>query len=200
MAPAGRRIHGWPLVVALLAATSAPAQQNLEDIIALDSSRSSAEFKVKVVWLVRVRGHFDEVHGTVDVDRFRNQGVVDAHIDAARVRMGAPGYTNWVKSPEFFDVAKHPDIHFVSDAFPLQRLRTGGELPGHLSVRGSTGPVNFALAAATCPRPGYDCPIVASGNISRSEFGMRSRLGTLGDEVQLRLRIFASSTSGPLTP
>lgn len=205
MRPAARALLAGCLLAALFAGAAVAAQPPAEDvaaddIIALDSARSSAEFRVRLVWLVRVRGYFDAVGGVVTVDRFRSQAVVDAHIDAAAVRMGVRGYADWVKSPEFFDAAAHPDIHFVSDPFPLQRLRNGGELPGRLSMRGSTEPVHFTLLAATCPRPGYDCPIIATGTVRRSQFGMRSRLGTLGDEVQLRLRIFAAPAPTRLAP
>lgn len=193
MPPARRPCYRW-LLAALFAAVPASARPPPAPVVALDSARSSAEFRVKVMWLVRVRGYFDAVRGAVDIDRFRNQAVVDAHIDAAGVRMNVRGYEDWVKSSEFFDVAAHPDIHFVSDAFPLQRLRSGGDLPGHLTVRGVSQPVGFALAAATCAQPGYDCAIVASGTINRSRFGMHSRLGTLGDKVDLRFRIFVAGS------
>lgn len=186
------------VAAAWLVAVAAAARA--ADRIELDGTRSRAEFRVKVVWLVGVRGRFESVHGSVEVDRFRSQAVVDARIDIDSVRMNARGYENWVKSPEFFDAGEHPQIHFVSEPFPLLRLAKGGELPGELTVRGISRPVTLTLEAATCARPGYDCAIVASGIIHRSMFGMRSRLGSLSDKVELGLSVYAEPSAATLLP
>lgn len=160
-------------------------------IIRLDASRSDVGFRVKVMWLLGVRGHFGKVDGTVRLDPFRNELRVDARIDAASVRMASASYEEWVKSPEFFDAAAHPQIEFTSDAFPRARLRAGGELPGQLTVRGVRQPVQFDLKPAACDRPAYDCPIRVAGAIRRSMFGMGSHRGTLADKVELDFTVYA---------
>ncbi|MCK9537584.1 YceI family protein [Dokdonella sp.] len=184
--------RGWLVtLLACAAATSACASE----VVALDGARSSAEFSVRVMWLMRAHGGFSAIHGTVAIDRFNSHGVVDAIIDADSVCMNVPSYEAWVKSPEFFDVAAHPRIQFISQAFPLQRLRTGGELVGTLKLRGVSRPIRFRLAPSTCTEPGYACAILAEGSLSRAAFGMHSRRGTVGDKVRLELRIF---TDAPL--
>jgi polyisoprenoid-binding protein YceI len=162
-----------------------------DGIIRLDASRSDVGFRVKVMWLLGVRGHFGKVDGTVRLDPFRNELRVDARIDVASVHMGSSSYEEWVKSPEFFDVAAHPQIEFTSDAFPRARLRAGGELPGELTVRGVRQPVQFDLQPAECERPAYDCPIRVAGTIRRSMFGMGSHRGTLSDKVELDFTVYA---------
>lgn len=169
-----------------LAADPAP-----DGIIRLDASRSDVGFRVKVMWLLGVRGHFGKVDGTVRLDSFRNELRVEARIDVASVHMGSSSYEEWVKSPEFFDVAAHPQIEFSSDAFPRARLRAGGELPGELTVRGVRQPVQFDLQPAECERPAYDCPIRVAGTIRRSMFGMSSHRGTLSDKVELDFTVYA---------
>jgi polyisoprenoid-binding protein YceI len=161
------------------------------DRVLLDSQRSQATFAVKVMWLLPVHGRFGKVHGRVDVDRFRSVATVDARIDAGAVEMGNQSYEDWVKSPEFFDVARHPEIGFVSEPFPLQRLHKGGQLSGTLTIRGVARPETFDLAPAECDKPAYDCPIVVKGSIRRSDFGMHSRRGTLSDKVDLHFEVYA---------
>jgi polyisoprenoid-binding protein YceI len=161
------------------------------DRVLLDSQRSQATFAVKVMWLLPVHGRFGKVHGRVDVDRFRSVATVDARIDAGAVEMGNQSYEDWVKSPEFFDVARHPEIGFVSEPFPLQRLHKGGHLSGTLTIRGVARPETFDLAPAECDKPAYDCPIVVKGSIRRSDFGMHSRRGTLSDKVDLHFEVYA---------
>jgi polyisoprenoid-binding protein YceI len=141
--------------------------------------------------MVDVEGQFGNVHGKVEIDRFRNSAVVDARIDANAVYMRRQGAENWVKSEEFFNVAKYPEVHFVSSAFPLATLVTGGQLPGILTLRGIPNPIVFTLLPSECARPGFDCSLKAIGSIKRSSFDMRSRKGTLSDRVELRLNIRA---------
>ena len=183
----GRR--GMLLAAAMLLAGPAAAS----DVILLDGAQSHAEFSVKVLWMFDVSGQFSGVHGHVLVDRARNEAVVDARIDANAVRMRRGGTEEWVKSAEFFDVARYPEIRFLSAPFPLARLAEGGDLPGSLSLRGMKGPMVFNVAPSTCARPAVDCAVEASGSLRRGSFGMRSRKGTLADKVELRLSIRAES-------
>ncbi|MEP7044897.1 MAG: YceI family protein [Dokdonella sp.] len=175
---------------------TSPAQANFADdagseTVKLDGARSQVGFTVKVLWLVGVRGRFGKVDGTVYIDRFRNQISVDARIDVDAVSMDNKRYEDWVKSSEFFDVAKHPQIEFKSESFPQSRLRRGGELSGILTLRDVRQPVTFQLQPATCDRPAYECPIEVAGTIRRSEFDMRSRRGTLSDKVELQFSVYA---------
>jgi polyisoprenoid-binding protein YceI len=188
------------LLAVMLATGPAAAADARTDQVQLDSSRSHAEFAVKVMWLVTVHGRFGKVRGTVEVDRFRSQAVVDARIDANAVEMNNKGYEDWVKSDEFFDVARYPEIRFVSESFPLQRLRRGGQLSGTLTIRGIGQPATFVLAPAECERAAYDCPIIVNGSIRRSAFGMRSRRGALSDKVDLHFEVFAVPSAERLSP
>lgn len=170
------------------------------DSVNLDSARSHVGFTVKVIWLVGISGQFGKVDGTVHVDRFRSQVSVDARIDVDAVSMSSKSYEDWVKSPEFFDVAKYPQIEFRSEPFPQARLRRGGDLPGMLTIRGIRQPVKFQLQPSACERPAYDCPIEVEGVIRRSEFEMRSRRGTLSDKVELQFSVYAIPPAAPNDP
>ena len=185
--------------VALLVG-AARAEESTNDRVALDSARSHATFGVKVMWLLPIHGRFGKVAGVVAIDRFRNFATVDARIDANAVEMSTKSYEDWVKSDEFFDVAHYPDIHFVSESFPLQRLRSGGQLSGTLTVRGVEQPETFKLEAADCDHPAYDCPIIVSGSIRRSAFGMHSRRGALSDKVDLHFEVYAIPSTERLNP
>jgi len=166
------------------------------EVIRLDASRSELGFRVKVVWLLGVNGHFGRIHGEVHRDAFRNQLRVDATVDATSVRMASRSYEDWVKSRDFFDVERHPVITFSSDPFPRSRLFGGGDIQGRLTLRGITRPVRFDLLPAGCARPALDCPIRVAGTIRRSMFGMRSHRGTLADKVELDFSVYALPAPG----
>ena len=160
-----------------------------EEILKLDQAQSSAAFSVKVLWMFAVEGHFGNVRGTVSIDHVHGQAAVDARINAADVTMRREGAINWVKSAEFFDVERFPEIRFLSDPFPIARLHDGGELPGALTMRGITHPVTFAVQPSRCARAAIDCPVEAAGTVRRSEFGMQTRRATLSDKVELSFSI-----------
>ncbi|MEO7432543.1 MAG: YceI family protein [Dokdonella sp.] len=172
-------------------AFAALAGDDAIEVIQLDPTNSHVDFRVKLMWLLRVGGRFGAVNGSVRIDRFRNQVSVDARIAVDTVSMNSASAEAWIKSPEFFDVAHFPMIEFASDPFPQARLRDGGEVPGTLTLRGIERPVRFQMQPADCERPAYDCPIEVAGTVPRSEFGMRSRHGTLSDRVELRLSVRA---------
>ncbi|MGA9421969.1 MAG: YceI family protein [Rhodanobacteraceae bacterium] len=177
----------------LLFGSVAHADENRYQTINLDSGQSHAAFRVKALWFFEVHGTFGNMRGTVRIDHFRSQAVVDARIDVDAVHMSNHGYERGVRSEEFFDAEHYPEIHFVSDSFPLVRLDQGGPLPGMLSMHGTTRPVDFLIAPATCARPAFDCPLRAAGRISRSAFGMQAHGATLGDKVDLTLSIEVSA-------
>jgi polyisoprenoid-binding protein YceI len=190
------RLRGSPAaalaLVLLLACIGADAADDPETTtLQIDQQRSRADFEVRVLWLIGVHGRFGRVHGSVTLDHFHGSVRADASIDVDAISMRNHSYEDWVKSDEFFDVARYPQIHFVSDAVPLARLRSGGEISGILSLRGVERPVKLELDASDCPEAiASACPVEASGTIRRSEFGMHSRRGTLSDKVELGFSIY----------
>ncbi len=180
---------------------SAPSETPaVEEILKLDQAQSSATFSVKVLWMFAVEGHFGNVSGTVSIDHVHGQATVDAHINAAEVTMRREGAINWVKSEEFFDVAHFPEIHFLSDPFPVARLHDGGMLPGALTMRGMTRAIEFEVQPSNCPRAVIDCPVEAAGSVRRSEFGMQTRRATLSDKVELTFSIRMTDTQRGADP
>ncbi|MBS0589354.1 MAG: YceI family protein [Proteobacteria bacterium] len=172
------------------------ATERIEHLV-LDSANSHVDFEVKVLWLVGVHGRFDSVHGTVAIDHFRSTATVEAQADANRVTMRSKSHEEWVKSVEFFDAQHFPQIVFASDPIPIQRLQTGGEFDGVLTLRGIDKRVRFTLIHPDCPAAsGENCPIEAEGWIRRSDFGMSSHRGTLSDKVELKFSIATQAMSG----
>jgi polyisoprenoid-binding protein YceI len=191
------RIRLW-LLCLTLTCLATHAQTPRHEVLQLDATRSRAGFTVKVLWLIGVGGEFGAVQGSLDIDRFRGTARVDARIAADDLHMRSARYENWAKSAEFFDAEHYPKIHFVSDDFPLVRLRTGGALDGALTLRGIARPVRFRILPADCAQPlAGACAVHAEGSIERSDFGMHSRRGTLADKVALRLQIFVLPEPSP---
>jgi polyisoprenoid-binding protein YceI len=167
----------------------------------LDPARSAADFEVKVLWLIGVHGRFGKVHGSVTIDRDHDTVVADARVDVATITMRTQTYEEWVKSDEFFDAAHHPQIRFLSDPFPRDRLRDGGDIAGTMSMRGIDRRTTLHVLASDCPDAiASDCPAEARGSIHRSDFGMKSRRGTLSDKVELGFSVYLAAADAKPDP
>jgi polyisoprenoid-binding protein YceI len=165
-----------------------------DTITSFDANRSRAEFQVRVMWLFSVEGRFGGVTGELRVNHTAQTAQVLASIDATRVSMRRKDHEDWVKSAEFFDVARHPRLTFESSPFPLAVLDRGGDIIGTLTVRGQTRPVHFTLRPSECSgHAAQDCAVMADGSIQRGDFGMKSHRTTLGDRVRLHLTIFGDT-------
>ncbi len=125
----------------------------------LDPQRSSVEFRARKFWgLITVKGHFDDYHGQLDLSA---SPAIELTIDAASLQTGIRKRDRHLRSPDFFDAEKHPQVQFRSDAVELQgdtlkvrgRLSAGGrslplELDAH--VRQHDGELEID-AATTVP-------------------------------------------------
>lgn len=161
-------------------------------MLPMDEARSRAQFSVRALWLVEVRGGFSHISGKVQVDTSQERIRVLASIDTASLRMERDRYTAWAQSAEFLDAARFPTIEFLSDPFPRARLWTGGALPGQLDLHGARLPVSFEILPAACERVGWQCPLRVHGSVRRSDFGMHTRRASVSDRVQLEFDVYAT--------
>lgn len=95
-----------------------------------------------------------------------------------------------LRSPDFFDAAKYPDLTFQS----IQFLKTGSNkysVTGNLTFHGITKPVTMDVVATEVVRP-YDQKTVigfkANGTIKRTDFNISSETPSaiLGDDVTVK--------------
>jgi polyisoprenoid-binding protein YceI len=98
----------------------------------LDPARSTLEFEVLFYWgLGVVKGRFTRYAGTIDLQR---RPAVALTIEADSVRSGHARRDRRLRSGDFFAVAEHPRVRFVSES---ARLRGDAlKVKGKLSARG----------------------------------------------------------------
>jgi len=90
-----------------------------------------------------VRGHFKDVHGTLEFDPERPAASrVEATIDARKLWTGEAARDEHLKSADFLDVERFPEISFKSSGV---RLCGANEamVAGDLTIRGVTRPVEL---------------------------------------------------------
>lgn len=176
-----RAVAGW---LAALVAGSAPAQA-ATDCWRIDPQDSEVRFHLVALGAIHLHGRFERLTGRA----WRSPGSglieVQVEVEAGSLTMASARYQSWARSPEFFDVQRHPRVLFRSDPLPLALFAAGGALSGRLTVRGIERAVAFDLRAPGCSDPDRPCRLQVEGEIRRGEFGMRSRRITLSDRVAL---------------
>ncbi len=81
----------------------------------LDPAHSSVEFSVKHMMMTTVRGRFKDVTATLTGDRDHpDEAGVEATIDVASIDTGVADRDTHLRSADFFDVERAPQITFRS--------------------------------------------------------------------------------------
>src|SRR6478672_9467773 len=104
----------------------------------IDSSHSSVHFSVRHLVIAKVRGSFGRWSGTIQApDGDFSKATVSVTIDASSIDTGVADRDTHLKSPDFFDVAQHPELHFVAKRI---EPRSAGEVDvvGDLTIKGTT--------------------------------------------------------------
>jgi polyisoprenoid-binding protein YceI len=134
---------------------------------ALDAARSEIGLKSKSIWgLVPVKGVFREVTGTGTVsaagDATGTITVAARSIDTKNKKRD-----EHLRSADFFDVARTPDITFAAEQ--VTPSAEGVTVSGALTVRDRTRPVSFAARVS-----GDEAQVVLDGEteVNRADFGL----------------------------
>ncbi len=110
-----------------------------------EPGHTAAEFRARHMMVTDVRGHFKNVHGTLDFDPSAPQAAtVEATIDARSLWTGEPDRDAHLKSADFLDVEHHPSITFKGRCAE-QMGDHDYIVAGELSIRGVTRPVTLKV-------------------------------------------------------
>jgi polyisoprenoid-binding protein YceI len=142
----------------------------------IDPSHSSATFTVRHLMITNVRGEFQKLSGSVELDPAAPGSVsAKATIDVASINTREPQRDAHLKSADFFDVERFPSIEFASKAATWNGA-TELTLVGDLTIHGVTREVTLEVEG---PTPEHKDPwgntrigATATTKIKRSDFGM----------------------------
>jgi polyisoprenoid-binding protein YceI len=173
----------------------------------IDGNHSAASFSVRHNVVSTVRGQLGRISGTLEYDgKDINTVKADVAIDMKGINTGIENRDNHLRSPDFFDVANHPNLTFKS-----KRVEPGAngrfKLIGDLTIRGNTKEVVLDVEG---PSPVIKGPrgiltgASASTKISRKEFGvlwnnMIESLPVVGDEVTVTIDLELNRPAAPGT-
>ena len=124
----------------LLAAVSSRALGN--EIYKFDRSRSTIGFTVHQ-FLGTTHGKFEKFDGRIEIDREHpEKSSVVARIDIRSIDTGIVKRDNHLRSAEFFNVAKFPEMTFKSGRVK-QTDQQSGDIVGDLTMHGVTKPITL---------------------------------------------------------
>jgi polyisoprenoid-binding protein YceI len=163
----------------------------------LDPTHTYVGFSVRHMMVTQQRGQFHGVSGTLTLDRADiSRSRVDATIDVASVNTNVAQRDEHLRSADFFDVANHPRMTFVSREV---RAQSDGRLHliGDLTIRGTTRAVTLDADPISDeskdPFGVIKVGTSATTKISRKDFGLvwNAVLETggvaVGDDVKITL-------------
>jgi polyisoprenoid-binding protein YceI len=110
-----------------------------------EPGHTAAEFCVRHMMVTYVRGHFKDVHGTLDFDPASPTAArVHAVLDARGLWSGEADRDAHLKNPDFLDVERFPEITFDSSGVQL-RGPNDAVVAGALTIRGVTRPAELSV-------------------------------------------------------
>ncbi len=113
-----------------------------------DQSRSTIGFSVRQ-FLGTTHGKFTKFEGKIDIDREHPQNSsVTARIDVRSIDTGIVKRDNHLRSPEFFNVEKYPEMTFRSHSVKQTGQQTG-DILGDLTMHGVTKPITLHVKLLT---------------------------------------------------
>jgi polyisoprenoid-binding protein YceI len=168
------------------------------DTYTIDKNHSEAAFQVRHI-LTKVRGTFRDFAGTIDFDKAKPENSsVEFRIKAASIDTGVQKRDDHLRSPDFFDVATHPEIVFKSTKVVAKgnnQFDVTGDFTMHGVTKSITLPVTFLGEQKFMKgaKAGFETALT----VNRKDYGLmwnRALEGggvMVGDEVQITINIEA---------
>lgn len=161
----------------------------------IDAAHSEVGFKVKHLMINNVRGNFKSFSGEAETsgEDFKNAKVT-FNAEISSIDTGNEQRDTHLKSADFFNAEKYPDLKFVSTSF------SGNKMEGNLSFGNITKPVVLDIefgGTAKDPWGNEKAGFTVTGKINRKDWGLNwnaaleaggvlvGEIVTLNAEVQL---------------
>lgn len=179
---------------ALLLTATAPLSALAAESYTIDSSHTFPHFSISHLGFSTMHGRFDNTSGKITLDRAAKTGTVDISIDTNSISTGFAKRDKDLMSPDFFNVAEYPTMTYKASSMSFK-----GDAPttvnGSLTLLGVTKPVKLTINSFHCGifpmNKKEKCGADATAEIKRSDFGMKTFLPGIGDDVKLVFEIEA---------
>jgi polyisoprenoid-binding protein YceI len=165
----------------------------------IDSSHTGAHFKVRHMMISNVKGEFSKVTGAAEFDP-ANPGAshIEASIDTASINTRDAQRDGHLRSADFLDVEKYPEITFRSTKI-VPSGTDSYDVTGELTIRGVAREVKLVVDSIT-PEVKDPWGMLRVGGsamtkIKRSDFGLTWNAALegggfmVGDDVEITIDV-----------
>jgi len=166
----------------------------------IDATHSGINFSIRHMVVAKVRGRFAKYTGALELDDDElTRSAVEATIDASSIDTGTPQRDEHLRSADFFDVERFPELRFRSkriEKIEDARYRVIGEL----TVRDVTREVALDVeygGRAKDPWGNERVGFIAKTALDRKDFGLKWNQALeaggvlVGDRVDIELEVQA---------
>ena len=177
-----------------------------------DKAHSAIGFKVKHNGLIEIPGFFRDFTGNVNYDaKDVTKSTVEFTAKATSVDTGVGGRDNHLRTADFFEVAKFPDITFKSSK--VEKKGRVWMVTGDFTMKGVTKTISFPFTIAgflpggekATARMGF----TADTKINRRDFGVNyggnipgTTMPVIADEIAIHIEVEAPAPrpAAPVAP
>lgn len=164
------------------------------DNYTVDPRHTFPSFEIGHLGFSMQRGRFNETSGNVTLDPKSGTGSIQIRINTASISTGLAELEKHLRSDDFLDAARFPEITFTSDKliFKNEVLTT---VDGNLNLHGITRPVHLIVDHFHCGLNMISmknvCGANATATIKRSDFGVDKYVPAVSDDVKIEIQIEA---------
>ena len=178
------------LIVACILCTNVQAEDNY----IIDETHASMGFSVSHLVISNVKGHFNSFTGSVTLNEKNEVVAAESTIQASSIDTGNEKRDEHLRSADFFEVEKFPEISFKSE----KTIKRDGKnfLIGKFTIHGITKNLQLQYSIKgpiKDPWGNKKIGFQANGEINRTDFGLNwnKALETggvvVGEKVQLSI-------------
>lgn len=164
----------------------------------VDPAHSFVKFSVEHMVISEVEGNFKTFNGSVDAPAADfNNAKINFTVDVNSINTDNEGRDKHLKSDDFFNAEKYPQMTFVSTSFKKIKGNIYSA-EGNLTIRDVTRKVKFAViygGVVKDPWGNIKAGFKAAGSINRKEYGLKWSAVTeaggavVGDDIKIQINV-----------
>ena len=168
-----------------------------------DKAHTNLGFLARHLMVTKVRGRFNEFDGTIHIGERPEDSHVEVVVKTASVETGSNDRDTHLRSPDFFDVERYPEMTFRSTKIE-QTGDTSLRIAGDLTIRDVTRPITFDAdfdGLVATPWGSKAAAFSATAEVEREQWGLtwNVALESGGWVVSKKVRINIDAEITPAT-
>jgi polyisoprenoid-binding protein YceI len=181
--------------VSMIAALLASATASRAADYTIDPTHSHILFTIDHLGFAKIDGLFSDFSGSIGFDPNNVPGSkLNVTIKTESLQTQFAPRDKDLKGADWFNVTEFPEMTYVGSDF-AKKDDHSGTVTGKLTLHGVTKPVTLNVVVNKVGQNPLDkidsAGFSARGTLKRSDFGMKTYLGAIGDDVDLIIEIEA---------